>query len=371
MANEGFFSEITESSEVKSKIVSDYFGAWSTVMKAHARSERLAYIDLFSGPGRYSCGSKSTPVKVMEKIISDPKLVDKMVTIFNDVNKDFCNSLKTEFEKIEGFKNIRHKPRILNTIVGDEFLGVFEKMTLVPTLAFVDPWGYKGLSSRLIGSLIKDWGSDCIFYFNYNRINMGITNPLVVEHMDSIFGKERADYLRSIVKDMSPEEREETILNELAESLSNNRKNYVLPFRFIRADGGRTSHYLILVSKHVLGYTIMKGIMYKYSSELIDGVASFSYIPVQNKQLSLLALYDRPLDTLGDDLLSKFNKKTLTVKNIFDKHHVNTPFILQNYKEALRRLESDNRIIANPPADKRPKRKGILSMGDDVKIIFS
>ena len=56
----------------------------------------------------------------------------------------------------------------------------------------MDPWGYKGLSLRLINSVLRNWGSDCIIFFNYNRINMGLNNEFVREHMDALFGAERA-----------------------------------------------------------------------------------------------------------------------------------------------------------------------------------
>jgi len=47
-----------------------------------------------------------------------------------------------------------------------------------------------------IGSSIMSWGCDCIFFFNYNRINMGLHNQAVEEHMNSLFGRERVDNLR-------------------------------------------------------------------------------------------------------------------------------------------------------------------------------
>lgn len=81
--SEPFFNELQEQSEVKSQIVADYFGAWTTVMASKSKSERLAYIDLFSGPGRYKDGTKSTPIKVIEQIISNPTLRNKMVIMFN------------------------------------------------------------------------------------------------------------------------------------------------------------------------------------------------------------------------------------------------------------------------------------------------
>ena len=67
----------------------------------------------------------------------------------------------------------------------------------MPTFFFVDPWGYKGLSLRLINSVLKDWGCDCVFFFNYNRINMGLGNDAVEKHMDALFGKERGELVGS------------------------------------------------------------------------------------------------------------------------------------------------------------------------------
>jgi len=44
------------------------------------------------------------------------------------------------------------------------------------------------------------WGCDCVFFFNYNRINAGINNPGVKKHMDALFGEERADALGGVDK---------------------------------------------------------------------------------------------------------------------------------------------------------------------------
>jgi hypothetical protein len=112
----------------------------------------------------------------------------------------------------------------------------------------------------------------------------------------------------------------------------------------------------------------MKRIMYRYSSEHNDGVASFTYIPVTNRQLSFLALYSRPLDELGDDLCRCFAGRTMTVEDLHNQHHINTPFVLPNYQEALRRLEDSGRIICNP--SNRQIRKGQKTMANHVRITF-
>lgn len=62
-----FFDEMSDQSEVKSQIVADYFGAWTTIMARKSRSDKLAYIDLFSGPGRYSDGKILLLLKWLKK----------------------------------------------------------------------------------------------------------------------------------------------------------------------------------------------------------------------------------------------------------------------------------------------------------------
>lgn len=369
-----FFEVRKEQSRIKTELVTKYFDAWSTILSK--RSAALNYVDLFSGPGRYEDGSESTPLLILKKIISNEQLQKSVAVLFNDGNKDFAEQLQREINELEGVEDLTYPPGVTNLEIGEEIVEIFERKRLSPTLAFIDPFGYKGLTSELIGALIKDWGSDCIFFFNYNRINMGIRNPIVENHMNAIFGTERAEALRKRVSGLDPEERELIIVNELAASLSNNGANYVLPFKFVDEKKDKTSHYLIFVSKHVLGYTIMKEIMWKSSSVHEDSVASFSYIPVKHlpkssyEQLDLLLDYSLPLNELGAELKKKFRGKTLKVKDIIEQHHVGTPFVQSNYREALRRLEEDGEIIAEPPANKRPVRQGVRTFGDKVTVTF-
>jgi three-Cys-motif partner protein len=85
---EQFFEESSEQSQVKAAIVSKYFWAWTRVIIPHAKrgAGKIAYIDLFAGPGRYEDGTKSTPLLVREKATEDPDLREMLVTIFNDAD---------------------------------------------------------------------------------------------------------------------------------------------------------------------------------------------------------------------------------------------------------------------------------------------
>jgi len=363
-----FFEQSSDQSRVKAAIVANYFWAWAKVILPSAKktsNPRIAYIDLFAGPGRYSDGTMSTPLLILQKAIADPDMRQMLVTVFNDRNSNHSNSLDAAIAALSGIDSLKYKPQVNNYEVGAEIVKQFEQMSLVPTLFFVDPWGYKGLSLRLINSVLKDWGCDCIFFFNYNRINMGLPNEAVDEHIDCLFGKERADKLRAKLQGLAPEERETAIVEELAEALQQLGGKYVLPFSFLNDEGTRTSHYLIFVSKHVRGYEIMKQVMASQSSKADQQVPSFSYCPARRKYPLLFEL-TRPLDDLEQMLLDEFAGRTMTMRQVFDAHHVGRPYLAKNYKAALLKLESDGKITATPPVAGR--RRG--TFGDSVQIAF-
>ena len=144
--------------------------------------------DLFAGPGRYKDGSKSTPILILEEAIKDPLLRGNLATTFNDVAPTSTSSLVAEIKDLPGIETLKFAPQVSTEEVGENIVKMFESMRLVPTLFFVDPWGYKGLSLRLINSVLKDWTCECIFFFNYGRINAGLSNAAVKEHMHALFG---------------------------------------------------------------------------------------------------------------------------------------------------------------------------------------
>jgi len=370
MSTKTFFDDQKEQSFVKSTIVSKYFWAWAKVITSvqdryNKPDKRIAYIDLFAGPGRYEDNAKSTPLLVLEKAIGDPQMAERLVTFFNDRNPKNAQSLQKTIHELPGIEKLKYQPVIENIEIGSAIAEQFKKMKLVPTLLFVDPWGYKGLSLTLIDSVLKNWGCDCTFFFNYNRINMGLNNEIVKEHMNALFGEKRANELRAKLSPLSPHERELTIVEDLGQAFQAMGYKFVLPFGFKNDEGTRTSHHLIFVSKEFLGYNIMKGIMASVSSSITQGVASFEYNPA-DKRMSLLFELSRPIDDLADMLMTQFAGKSLTLDDFYESHSVDKPYTERNYKDVLLKLEGENRIRTFPPASER--RKGTFS--NKVKITF-
>jgi three-Cys-motif partner protein len=372
MKGNAFFDESQEQSEVKTTIVTKYFWAWAKVIISSQKrwgNEKIAYIDLFAGPGRYKDGTMSTPLRILESAVKDSDMRDMLVTIFNDKDTGNTQTLDQAIQSVPNIMSLKFKPQVHNEEVGDNIVQMFEQMRLVPALFFVDPWGYKGLSLRLINSVLKNWGCECIIFFNYNRINMGLHNEAVDEHMDALFGKERANSLRLQIESMRPYQREMTIIGSLTEALKEMGGQYVLPFRFKNARGTRTSHHLIFVSKGVKGYEIMKEVMAKESSTTSQGVPSFEYNPALHGH-SLLFELSNPLDDLEVMLVECFANRKMTMLEVFDQHHVGNNYLKSNYKNVLSKLEAKGKITVDPPAEKRPVRKGLPTFGDGVYVTF-
>ncbi len=369
--SENFFDEQSEQSQIKAAIVADYFWAWANVIIGTQRRfpnqvQKIAYVDLFAGPGRYENGAASTPLMIMERAVGDKKVGDRLVAIFNDSDKANSASLESEINEIPGIESLRYKPRVSTGKVGEKLVRQFKAMKLVPTFLFVDPFGYKGLSLQLVNSVLKDWGCDCVFFFNYNRISMGLSNSAVEDHMDALFGKLRADGIRQQLKERlyQPNERECFIVEQMKQSLEEMGGEYVLPFRFRNPQGTRTTHHLFFVSKHFRGYEIMRDVMYKHSHK--EGtVANFEYNPADSRWPSLFELV-RPLGDLEDMLLSDCSGMTTKLRPLFEQHSKGKGYVLKNYREVLCRLEQEGKIQMSPSSISR--KRGTI--GPNVTITF-
>lgn len=371
MADNNFFDEQTEQSLVKATIVAEYFpqymGVISNTQKKYG-GDRIAYIDLFCGPGRYKDGGISTPVKIIQDAIKNPDFRNRLVSIFNDKDQENVQSLEKALKDIPGYDSLKYPPKIYHGEVGEEVVKRFEEMKFVPTLFFVDPWGYKGMTLRLINSVLKDWGCDCVFFFNYTRVNMGLQNDAVEDHMDALFGKQRADSVREkfAQSDLQPAEREAAIVEEMCHALHDMGGKFVLPFRFHSHQGTRVTHHLFFVSKHFRGYELMRKIMKKHSTGHHDGIVNFEYNPADHRQPSLFALL-RELDELESMLTEEFDGQTLSVKHIYETHSVGRPFVLEDYKDVLRAMYEEGKIQANREGGKKI-RKG--SFPEDIMVTF-
>lgn len=363
-----FFEERGDQSLVKARIVQKYFVAWASIVISSAKKwgvNKVAYIDLYAGPGRYKDGAASTPILILEKAIENEKIRNSLVALFNDVDENNSKTLEGEIQKLPGVDKLRFKPTVSCGEVSEDADRHFSKTKMIPSFTFFDPFGYKGLSLRLVNSVIKDWGCDCLFFFNYNRINAGLSNPAVKKHMDALFGEERANLLRAKVSGVHPAQRQEMVLEELSKALMEMGGRFILPFRF-KNDKGRLTHHLVFVSKSFKGYEVMKEIMTKESTAADQGVASFAYSPA-DKSMPFLFEFQRPIDDLMEMLPADFSGQKLSMRQIYELHSVGRPYLSRHYKDVLASLEFSGKIIVSDPEGKIRRKN---SFADRLLVSF-
>lgn len=369
--NEVFFSDQTEQSATKAHIVSSYFTAWSRVIKKW--DCKMAYIDLFCGPGRYADNKPSAPLQIIQSTLADPVLVEKMMFLFNDNDQANVNSLQREISSLDADGKLKQIQFFSKTIDIDSHRSLLIPKN-VPVLSFVDPFGYKGLTRDLINKLIANSGSDCIFFFNYNRINMALSsNTKFDDHLIGIFGEERTKSLKTQLASLSPSQREPIVINALIEALIEDKGNYVLPFKFYSAEMLRTSHFIVFVTKNNVACKIMKQIMYSNSAKDNDGVATFSFEDSRNftDGFSQLSIFYGPIKDLEQAIISKYSGRTVTVQQLCDEVDCDftNQFVSKNVTDILKRMEHEGQITVIS-GRKQKMRKGVLNMPQNAIIRF-
>ncbi len=346
-----FFDYRKEQSRIKTEIVEEYFRAWAAIITLHTHTDRVGYADLFSGPGRYKDGTPSTPLAILKTAVEHKTLPRMLVSMFNDAKREYAEQLQQEIDEMPNIGILKHRPVVLNESVGRAFEEFFGQKRLIPTFLFLDPWGVKGLTRRLMLAVLKDWGSDCVFFFNFALLRRAIFNPLILEHAEALFGIDRIRMLQEELPGKDSFEQEEIMLSALRQAFEEETKSYMLSFRFYD-DKAVLKRHLMSLSRDKTGYKIMKEIMGKHSTSHEQGVPTYEYHPVDASSVRLFTV-SQPLDMLLRELPERMARRTLSVEEVFFVDSYGTPYLFKNYQEVLKQLEGSGRVSINPPASER------------------
>jgi three-Cys-motif partner protein len=370
MATSLFFEERTDHSRTKSFIVGEYFRRWSGVLapQVRRRGDCLQYIDLFAGPGVYEDGEESTPVLIVKTAL-ELGLHDVLDCRFNDADPARAASLHEVLRAIPDVERMKFPPQVYSSSVDEQVTELIERTHLPPTLSFLDPFGYKGLSNRLIQACLKDFGCECIFFFNYKRVNAGIENDNVADHMAALFDVSAVPALRQRLLGLSPRGREAAVMDLLEETLKQRgHAKHVRHFTFLNEAGTRTMHRIVFATKKPLGAKIMKAVMAKASSWDEEGVPSYTCGRAP-EHVNVPGLFDhlvRPLTELEESILAAFAGRMVCAGNVHMLHGLDSRYTEQNYKTVLKRLENEGRVQCHPSAGQRKSN----TMKDETLVKF-
>ena len=370
-----FFEQPKEKSKIKVYIVTEFFKTYFSIINNSKFSNEIYYIDLFCGPGIYKDGTKSTPIVLLDIIESfqSDDIRNKLIMVFNDEKKEYYDILSEQVINHSVYTKLKHKPILLNKKASDvDLTGYYTKNK--PSFSFIDPWGYTDVSAEQISKLVKNIGSDCILFFNSNRILQDLGKDYSKTHMNKIFGTNFNAAL-AVQRDSSLPQREKAhrFVSLFSENLYNSYflelKNqgyrlFVLPFAVEQDEVEKISHYLLFITKNHKAIYEMKKIMVKKSNTCCE------ILGYDNKDDFIISLFSREDDIcngLKKSFICLFKAHPSMQKKIYtlpewleclDAFYMSenfevTPYTLDELKKCVERWDFEKKISIQIPKDKK------------------
>lgn len=342
-------------SKIKTDIVVKYFKSWLDIMTRQKFVTRVGYVDLFSGPGQFrdedNRASPSTPLRILDLVEQHPALTSQLHLSFNDADPDYAQNLRRAMSAHPAWARISARTTITNETVTAET--VRSRILPYPALYFLDPFGYGGFTFDDLNTIVRQHGSDLLFFFNYNRFNPELNHPnaKILRQPEVLLGTRSFQELKEKLRGNPPaQERQRLITDHLWSQLERGGipEHYVVPFEFKFGDRDRTSHYIVFVSKNKSARKIIREVMAGLRTDQAGG--SFAFNP-HGDQPPLLGGHFM----LGDELLRMFAGQTLEVEKIMLGHDLaapRSPYIEKDYKTVLKQLRASDHIRVVKPDGK-------------------
>ena len=147
----------------KIEIVRRYLFLWFRILGT--RSNRLAYIDGFSGPGRYLNSDQSSPIAALtsakaafDELIQSGRVLTEWYFYFIDEKAKFTSSLKIGIAETAWPEQF--KVDVQTGTFEGKLNGVLDRIRklssgMPPTFAFIDPFGATGVPFTHVAQILK------------------------------------------------------------------------------------------------------------------------------------------------------------------------------------------------------------------------
>jgi len=353
--------EIEPHTLAKHEILRRYLGAWFPILTTY--NQRILYVDGFCGPGRYKGGEFGSPILAVREALKHSTRLNgnKVLFYFMDERSDRIEHLRSELQNMNAPNNF-----VLNSQPGEfevELRKLLDEvdskqLQLVPTFAFIDPFGFRGLPFDLVRRLLKNPKIEIFVNVMVDSINRFLEHPdsQIRQHIADLFGTPKALEIA------------QTSTNRIVDLRRLYQQQLLTCAKFVRYfemrdQNNKPIYYLFFAGNHPLGHLRMKEAFWK-----VDATSGFCFSDATNpNQLLLLEMDESP--KLASELERDFAKQRVNVGVI--EQHVNdkTAFLGSHMRSALAILESEKRIEVEEYKTDGNKRRG-KSFPKEVVINF-
>jgi three-Cys-motif partner protein len=336
----------------KHEILKRYFDAWLPILAT--TNGRVVYIDGFAGPGVYSGGEDGSPVIVLKAALGHKyKPATELCCLFVEADLkryerlgSVLTGLKPTLPKNIKFEAVHKTFDEEMTRILDDFDR--KRQSLAPTLAFIDPFGFKHTPFKTIARLMEHPKCEILFTFMYEEINRFLSLSDYSDTFDDLFGC--SDWREAL--ELSTPEDKVAGLRDLYLRQLQTVGNYARSFQMINM-GNRVDYFLFFVTDNPLGLQRMKESMWKVDS---TGEFQFSDLTDASRQC-LLAFASSPnFDSLREMIVAAFDGVEIEISTLEQWVVTDTPYLPKHLrKPILEPMEDDGSltIVAAKPGRRR------------------
>ncbi|HEX2160475.1 MAG TPA: three-Cys-motif partner protein TcmP [Thermoleophilaceae bacterium] len=317
----------------KHRVLRSYLDGWIPVMAQQAQrvrsyggEPRLLMIDGFAGPGRYATGQEGSPLIMLDALLSHkafPRLADvQFFFFFIEHDGRRVDRLRDEVA------SLGQLPRNVSVeIAHGEFettLGsLIDPITdsgkaLIPTFAFIDPFGYSSASMSLTGRLLDFPRCEVLFFLPLSFVHRFVGRDGQDVALNSLFN---TDEWREAIA-LSGADRRQFLLELFERQLGQMASvEHVRSFQLRTQDGN--DYRLVFGLGHTKGLELAKDAMWG-----VDPVGGTSYTATTEAGQEVLFAPDDLVDTapLLRELRAKFGDAWFTIEQAEECTLIDTPF---------------------------------------------
>ena len=318
--------------EMKHNVFREYFDKWVKILGSSFRT--LNYIDGFAGLGAYTKADKlynGSPIIAIEVLKANEKFVKEANLLFVDKDIKTLENLKkvVAYRNLDKCKNLKihYALNDFNDAITDSLKA---PKSFVPTFIFVDPYGFGDIKYSTFNNIMKKIDKpEILINFMYNAVSRFLEEERLISIFDEVFGTNK---WKEVVN--STNGKEEKIVDLYVAQLRK-LSNFVFPYKLEFPKIRRTYYYLVHLTNHHLGASIMKSSFAKYTH------GSVEWLGVNASQTSLADITGTRMNEIKKLLLKKYNKKSIKFLQIVIDNIDKEPFLESELRKAIRELEKE------------------------------
>lgn len=273
---------LDDHTQAKHRVLRAYLDSWIPVMgqqalrvRSGSKPPRLLLVDGFAGPGRYAGGEPGSPLIMLEALRSHQALQRlgdvQYFYLFIEHNRARVEHLRRELDAVALPDNV--SVQLIEGEFETTFGGLVDDITergdrLVPTFAFIDPFGYSAASMSLHGRFLDFARSEALFFLPLSYLVRFVGLEGQENALSSLF--DTAEWREAIP--LAGAERRDFLISLFERQLRRQpRVQFVHSFELHTRDGN--DYRLVFATGHVRGFELMKEAMWR-----VDPVAGTSYV---------------------------------------------------------------------------------------------